>query len=166
MRKLAVILDSFTKNYMFICEVKPTDKVKEEKVEGINKEYKIYDVTNTLFECDINRINYEKILHDEFYGEREADGIIYYFDHVDNECGLVYLINEVVFEKIVRSYLPVKEYNSLQTIGDALMVAIREKREVLVSETLLQDEGKKKFFYINKYIDERGKTREVVVEQN
>lgn len=46
------------------------------------------------------------------------------------------------------------------------MVAIREKREVLVSETLLQDESKKKFFYIKKYINEHGKTREVVVEQN
>lgn len=166
MRKLAVILDSFTKNYMFICEVEPTDKVQEEKVEGINKEYRIYHVTNTLFECDINRINYENVLNKEIFGKREADGIFYYFDHVDNECGLVYLIDENVFENIIKTYLPENEYNSLRFIRDALMVAIREKREVLVSETLLQDESKKKFFYIKKYINEHGKTREVVVEQN
>lgn len=167
MEKLAVILEKYCKQEIFICEVE-IDKEDNSMQKRNNKP--IFKVNDLLLRGITMEFDYQKFLIDELTGEIEEDGIIFYRGGLwgeQTEEGLVYLLEKDRMEGLIKSYMQGCDRQYLFDItrygyGECLIKAMETNERQRISSRLIQNEDKSNDEWIDLYVYPDGRIIEVI----
>lgn len=167
MEKLAVILEKYCKQEIFICEVE-IDKEDNSMQKRNNKP--IFKVNDLLLRGITMEFDFQKFLMDELTGEIEEDGIIFYRRGLwgeQTEEGLVYLLEKNRMEGLIKSYMQGCDRQYLFDItgygmGERLIKAMETNERQIISSRLIQNEDESNDEWINLYVYPDGRIIEVI----
>lgn len=167
MGKLAVILEKYCKQEIFICEVE-VDKEDNSIQKRNNKP--IFKVNDLLLRGITMEFDFQKFLIDEFTGEIEEDGIVFYRGGLlgeKTEEGSVYLLEKNRMEGLIKSYTQECDRQRLFDItrygsGERLIKAMETNERQLISSRSISNEDKSNEESINLYVYPDGRIIEVI----